>query len=90
MKELVMLSARSDDRILMPTSIEELATLSEAELTRLRIENRAWSKEIRKCMTALVNSRIANQISHEEYSASRKAVKDDREECDRKMAILGR
>lgn len=85
-----MLGSDSVDRRLMPTSIEELATLSEAEITRLRIENRAWSKEIRKCMTALVNSRIANQISHEEYSVSRKAVKDDRDECDRKMAILGR
>ncbi len=74
----------------MPISTGELSTLSESEVIRLRIENRAWSKAIRLCMAALVNRRMANQISHEEYSASRKAAKDERAECDRTMAILGR
>ncbi len=74
----------------MPTNTEDLATLSQADLTRLRIENRAWSSEIRRNMAALVNSRMAKQISHEEYSAGRKTAKMEMEECDRKMAILGR
>jgi len=86
----VVLAADSDDRILMPLNTDELATLNQADLTRLRIENRAWSREIRLNMAELVKSRVANQISHEEYSARRKAAKDERAECDRTMALLGR
>lgn len=75
---------------MMPISAEEVSILSETEITRLRMENRAWSKELRRCMAQLVNSRMANQISHEEYAASRKAGMDDRAECDRRAAILDR
>ena len=74
----------------MPISADELSMLSEAEATRMRLENRAWSKELRRSMTALVNSRMAHQISHEEYLASRKAGLDEKAECERRMAVLGR
>jgi hypothetical protein len=66
----------------------EPATLSQLEAIRLQTENREWSKELRRCMTALVNTRMAHQISHEEYSTSRRAAKDERAECDRRTAIL--
>jgi len=85
-----MLAAVSDDRILMPINTDDLATLSQADLVRLRIENRAWSNELRRRMAALVNSRMAKKISHEEYSTSRKTAKDEMAECNRKMAMLGR
>ena len=74
----------------MPISADELSMLSEAEATMMRLENRAWSKELRRSMAALVNSRMAHQISHEEYLAGRKAGLDDKAECERRMAVLGR
>jgi len=73
----------------MPINEGDLATLSESDVMKLRIENRAWSKTIRLCMAALVNRRMANQISYEEYAASRKAAKDERAECDRTTVMLG-
>lgn len=74
----------------MQTSAAELSVLSEAEATQLRLENRAWSKELRRNMAELVNRRMAHQISHEEYTANRKTGLDDRAECERRMAVLGR
>ncbi len=73
----------------MPISTVDLSTLSESDVIRLRVENRAWSKAIRLCMAELVNRRMANQISHEEYAAGRKAAKDERAECDRTTVMLG-
>ncbi len=74
----------------MLMSADEVSMLSEAELIGLRIETRAWSREIRRCMTDLVNSRIAKRISHEEYLAGRAAALDERAECDRRAALLNR
>lgn len=62
--------------------------LSETDALRMNLENRRWSKELRLCMAALVNSRMANQISHEEYTARRVAAKHERVECDRRAAVL--
>jgi hypothetical protein len=73
----------------MPINTDELSTLSEAEIVRLRVENRAWSQELRRASTALVNRRMANEISHEEYTASRKAGREERAECDRRASVLG-
>ena len=75
---------------LMPISADEVSMLSDAEIIRLRIETRAWSREIRRCMAELVNSRMAKQISHEEYTVSRAAAMDERTECDRRAALLNR
>jgi hypothetical protein len=72
----------------MPISTDELSTLGELEVIRLQTENQEWSKELRRYMATLVNTRMANQISHEEYSTSRKAAKDERVECDRRTAVL--
>ena len=74
----------------MPISVEELSKLSEADVVRLRIETRAWSREIRRCMAELVDRRMAKQISHEEYTASRATALSQRAECDRRAALLNR
>ncbi|HEY3441427.1 MAG TPA: hypothetical protein VGK29_11770 [Paludibaculum sp.] len=74
----------------MMISADQVSMLSEAEVIGLRIETRAWSREIRRCMIELVNNRIAKRISHEEYMASRSAALDERAECDRRTALLNR
>jgi len=74
----------------MLMSEAEVSMLSEAEVIGLRIETRAWSREIRRCMIELVNNRIAKRITHEEYIASRAAALDERAECDRRTALLNR
>ncbi|MCU1338730.1 MAG: hypothetical protein JWO19_4311 [Bryobacterales bacterium] len=51
-------------------------------------ENRAWSKQLRDRGNALVNSRLANEISQEDYLASRKIAREDALECQRRAAIL--
>jgi len=62
--------------------------LSNAEVVTLQLENRQWNRELRQRMAALVNSRVAQEISYEEYSASRKAAKDEAAECERQMTLL--
>ncbi len=43
---------------------------------------------VRLGMAALVKSRVAHQISYEDYMAGRLAARSDRAECDRRMAAL--
>jgi hypothetical protein len=52
------------------------------------MENRAWSKELRGRSTALVNSRLANQITQADYLENRKRAQQDAVECQRRAAIL--
>ena len=69
-------------------STDELSTLNDADVIKLHIQCRDWGKDLRQGVAALVDSRMANQISYEEYTASRKAAKDDRDECERMIAAL--
>jgi hypothetical protein len=67
---------------------DDFSTLSLEEVLRYQIENRAWSKELRYRSTALVNSRLANEISQDDYLTHRKLARQDAEECQRRAAIL--
>lgn len=72
----------------MLTWHDDFSTSSLEEVLRYQTENRAWSKELRFRSNALVNSRLANEITQEEYLANRKLTRQDAEECQRRAAIL--
>ncbi len=67
---------------------DELSTLSDVEVIGLQFENREWGRVLRQRLADLVSSRMANEITFEEYSASRTVAKGDRAECDRRTAAL--
>jgi hypothetical protein len=72
----------------MPMSTDELSALSDADVLNLQIQNRNWGKDIRRSLAELVDSRLANLISHEEYTVSRQAAKVHRTECERMITAL--
>jgi hypothetical protein len=72
----------------MPTSPEELVTSTLEEMLGWQVENRMWSKELRRKSSALVNSRLANEISLADYQANRKQAQEDAAECRRRAAML--
>ena len=51
-------------------------------------ENRAWNKELRLKTNTLVNSRLAKNISQDDYLATRKLVHEDAAECRRRANII--
>lgn len=73
---------------MMPTITDDLSTLSDAEVLNLQIQNRNWGRDLRQIMAELVDRRMASQISYEEYTARRQAAKDQREECEGRVAVL--
>jgi hypothetical protein len=67
---------------------DDFSTSSLEEVLKYQIENRAWSKELRDRSNALVNSRLANEISQADYQAHRQLTRQDAVECRRRAAIL--
>jgi hypothetical protein len=67
---------------------DDFSTSSLEELLEYQAENRAWSKELRIRSNALVNSRLANEISQADYLLSRDLARQDAVECQRRAAIL--
>jgi hypothetical protein len=67
---------------------DDFSTLTLEEVLRYQLENRAWSKELRFRSTELVNKRLANLITQDDYLANRKVARQDAEECQRRAAIL--
>jgi len=67
---------------------DDFSTLSLEEVLRYQLENRAWSKELRFRSNILVNKRLANEITQDDYLANRKATRQEAEECQRRAAIL--
>jgi len=51
-------------------------------------ENRAWSKELRLGISVVVASRLAKEISLEQYSVDRKRFNEDMAECRRRASVL--
>ena len=66
----------------------DLAASSLDEVWKWQAENRAWSKEIRQRISALVDSRLANMITQVDYFSTRKRFEEDAVECRRRTAIL--
>jgi len=58
------------------------------EVLQSQAENRVWSKELRRKSTALVNSRLAKDISQADYLSNRTLADKDAIECRRRADIL--
>jgi len=71
-----------------PQWTDDLSEQSRAAILRCDTENRAWNKTLRARAAALVNSRLAREISLEEYAISRQQNNADTAECKRRGAIL--
>ena len=67
---------------------EDLAAFSLDEVFERLVENRVWSKELRRKNNSLVNSRLANQITQADYLSERKLGHADAAECRRRAVIL--
>jgi len=72
----------------MPVWCEDLAGFSLDEVFQRLVENRVWSKELRRRNNSLVNSRLANEITQADYLAERKVGHADALECQRRASIL--
>jgi len=72
----------------MPLWRDDFSTLSLEEVVKYQLENRAWNKELRNLTTALVNRRLANEISQDDYLTNRKIALENSVECQRRAAVL--
>lgn len=72
----------------MPAWCEDVATFSLEEVLQRQVENREWSKELRRKNSLLVNSRLANEITQADYLAERKLAHEETAECRRRANIL--
>jgi hypothetical protein len=67
----------------MISTPEELSTRTLEELTVWEERIHASSKEIRHRLKAVVNLRLANEISQEEYASARQLAQAEAAECSR-------
>jgi hypothetical protein len=72
----------------MPVWSEDLSQFTVEEVVQSHDENRAWYKDLRSKVNALMDTKLAKQISPEEYSTALKPLKDDLAECERRGRIL--
>jgi hypothetical protein len=75
-------------RELMSPWRDDLSECSLEEVLRSQDENRAWGKELRRKTNALVNTRLAKNISLDDYIADRKLAHEENAEYRRRAAIL--
>jgi hypothetical protein len=74
--------------IVKPLWTDDLSEYSRVEIMKSDTENRAWNKVLRGRAAVLVNSRLAKQISLEEYTITRQLGSENAVECKRRSAIL--
>ena len=74
----------------MPNWPDDLSSCTLEEIFTSEIDNRAWYKELRTQNTALVNSRLAKNITLDEYTVTRRETTEAAAECKRRGAILVR
>jgi hypothetical protein len=67
---------------------EDFSTCTLKDVLGWQAENRAWNKELRLKTNTLVNSRLAKNISQDDYLATRKLVHEDAAECRRRANII--
>ena len=67
---------------------EDFSHGSLEEVMSSQAKNTAWGKELRLSNRAVVDSRLAHEISPEEYSASRQLHNQDMVEFGRRRTIL--
>jgi hypothetical protein len=67
---------------------EDLSGCGLEEILRFQTENREWSKELRRRTNVLVNTRLAKNMSQDDYLAGRKLVHEAAAECRSRATIL--
>ena len=67
---------------------EDFSGCSLEEVLRSQAENRAWGKELRRRTNALVNNRLAKNISQDDYVADRQLGHEETTEYRRRAAVL--
>ena len=67
---------------------DDFSALSLEEVLKYQLENRAWSKELRFRSSELVNKRLANEITQDDYLTNRNLTRQEAQECQRRAAIL--
>ena len=72
----------------MPEWPENVTAQSLEEIFLMQAENRAWNKRLRARATTLVNTRLAKDISMEDYTASRQSATNEAAECKRRAMVL--
>lgn len=72
----------------MPKWPDNISARSLEDIFLMQAENRAWNKQLRAQATALVNNRLAKDISMEDYITSRQNATSDAAECKRRAMIL--
>lgn len=72
----------------MPEWPEDLSSWSLDELQRCRTEYRAMAAQLRQEAAALINRRLAKQISMEDYVSGRKLEAESASECKRRSVAL--
>ena len=72
----------------MPNWPENVTAQSLEEIFLMQAENRAWNKQLRTQATSLVNTRLAKNISMEDYTASRQNASSEAAECKRRAMVL--
>src|SRR4029077_9881361 len=77
-----------DTTSVKPLWSEDQSRRTLEEILRSEAENRAWNKTLRGQVTALVDSRLAKQITLEAYSTRRQRGNEDAAECKRRGTIL--
>lgn len=72
----------------MPIWREDFSACTLEDVLGLQSENRAWSKEIRWRTSALVNNRLARNISQDDYIVNRKRAYEETAENQRRAVLL--
>jgi hypothetical protein len=67
---------------------EDFSECSLEEVLQSQAENRAWGKDLRRRTNALVNDRLAKNISQDDYVTARRVAHEDGAEYRRRAAIL--
>ena len=67
---------------------EDFSGCSLEDVFQSQTENREWNKELRLKSKALVDSRLAKQMTMEEYVAHRKLANEAAAECKRRGLLL--
>ena len=73
----------------MPVWSEDLSQFTVEEVVLAQRENRAWYKELQCKVAALIDTKLAKQISPEEYANEHNPLKVELAECKRRGRILG-
>jgi hypothetical protein len=72
----------------MPPWSDDFSKYTLQDVLQCFQENKAWYKELRTRLNALVNSRLAKVIGPEEYALNRKLANEETAECKRRGAKL--